>query len=93
MTLAMRPLMSGIRDVSRRRWLIACVLFYLVTTDLARVLLLRQFELGALAGYTGAAFERFFATVSGAVWSIAALAIWTGAPFGAGLRLFSRKDF
>src|SRR5262245_25207937 len=34
MTLAMRLLMSGVRDVSRRRWLIAYVLFYLVTTDL-----------------------------------------------------------
>jgi len=28
--------------------------------DLGRVLLLLQFDLGALAGYTGALFERFF---------------------------------
>lgn len=61
--------------------------------DLARVLLLRQFDLGALAGYTGAAFERFFGTASGTFWSIAALAIWSATPFAIGLRQFSRKDF
>jgi Cu-processing system permease protein len=81
----------ALRDYPLERPLLAAMLANPV--DLARVLLLRQFDLGVLAGYTGAAFERFFGTMSGTVWSIAALAIWTAAPFGAGLRLFSRKDF
>jgi Cu-processing system permease protein len=81
----------ALRDYPLERPLLAAMLANPV--DLARVLLLRQFDLGALAGYTGAAFERFFGTMSGTVWSLAALAIWTAAPFGAGLRLFSRKDF
>ena len=61
--------------------------------DLGRVLLLLQFDLGALAGYTGAVFERFFGGIQGSLWAAAALAAWVGAPFGIGLRLFLRKDF
>jgi Cu-processing system permease protein len=61
--------------------------------DLSRVLLLRQFDMGALAGYTGAAFERFFGTAAGTLWSVAAMTIWSATPFAIGLRQFSRKDF
>ena len=61
--------------------------------DLGRVLLLLQFDLGALAGYTGAVFERFFGGVQGSLWAAAALAVWIVAPFGVGLRLFVKKDF
>jgi Cu-processing system permease protein len=61
--------------------------------DLGRVLLLLQFDLGALAGYTGAVFERFFGGVQGSLWAAAALALWIATPFAIGLRRFVRKDF
>jgi Cu-processing system permease protein len=61
--------------------------------DLARVLLLLQFDLGALAGYTGAVFERFFGAFHGSVWSATTLMVWIALPFAGGLRLFARKDF
>jgi Cu-processing system permease protein len=61
--------------------------------DLARVLLLLQFDLGALAGYTGAVFERFFGAARGSLWSAAALSLWIAVPCAGGFRLFSRKDF
>ncbi len=61
--------------------------------DLGRVLLLLQFDLGALAGYTGAVFERFFGTVQGSLWSAAALSLWVAVPFASSLRQFARKDF
>jgi Cu-processing system permease protein len=80
----------ALRDYPLERPLLAAMLANPV--DLARVLLLRQFDLGALAGYTGAAFERFFGTSSGTVWSVAAIAIWSLTPFAVGLRQFSRKD-
>jgi len=80
-----------LRDYPLERPLLAAMLANPV--DLGRVLLLRQFDLGALAGYTGAAFERFFGTASGTSWSVAALAMWSATPFLIGLRQFSRKDF
>jgi Cu-processing system permease protein len=80
-----------LRDYPLEQPLVAVML--LNPVDLARVLLVLQFDLGALAGYTGAVFERFFGTVQGSVWSGAALLLWIVAPLGAGLRLFARKDF
>ena len=61
--------------------------------DLARVLLLLQFDLGALAGYTGAVFERFFGTAHGSLLAAGALALWVATPWAVGLRQFARKDF
>jgi len=61
--------------------------------DLSRVLLLLQFDLGALAGYTGAVFERFFGAFQGSLWAAAAMTIWIAAPVTIGLRQFSKKDF
>jgi len=79
------------RDYPLERPLLAGMLANPV--DLARVLLLLQFDLGALAGYTGAVFERFFGAFHGSVWSAAALMLWVAVPFAGGLRLFARKDF
>jgi Cu-processing system permease protein len=80
-----------LRDYPLERPLIAGMLANPV--DLARVLLLLQFDLGALAGYTGAVFERFFGAFQGSLWSAGALTLWILAPCAAGLRLFARKDF
>lgn len=61
--------------------------------DLARVLLLLQFDASALLGYTGAVFKSFFTGISGTLVSLAALAAWVAAPIILGLRGFQRKDF
>jgi Cu-processing system permease protein len=61
--------------------------------DLGRVLLLIQLDMGALAGYTGAVFERFFGTIHGSLWSGAALAAWAIVPFLAAMRRFAHRDF
>jgi Cu-processing system permease protein len=61
--------------------------------DLARMVLLLQFDLAALLGYTGAVFQRFFAAAPGAAIAAAALGLWTALPVIAGGRLFNRKDF
>ena len=61
--------------------------------DLARVLLLLQFDLSALMGYTGAVFASFFGGGAGRVIAVAALATWIAVPAWLGTRAFQRKDF
>lgn len=61
--------------------------------DLARVVLLLQFDVSALMGYTGAVFERFFGGAGGIAVAAAALAAWVAAPVVLGLRAFRRRDF
>jgi Cu-processing system permease protein len=84
-------LVIALRDYPLEPSLIAGMV--LNPVDLARVLLLLQFDLGALAGYTGAVFERFFGTTQGSMGAAAALGLWMLAPFVLGLRQFARKDF
>lgn len=71
----------------------AIVLMLLNPVDLARTLLLLQFDVAALMGYTGAVFERFFGSVLGLGLSVGALALWVVMPFMLGLRRFAGKDF
>jgi Cu-processing system permease protein len=61
--------------------------------DLARVLLLLRLDVGALMGYTGAVFERFFGGARGTVLASTMLAFWIAAPIALGARQFRRKDF
>lgn len=61
--------------------------------DLARVLLLLRLDVAALMGYTGAAFERFFAGAAGVAVAFGALAFWIVVPTLAAARRFGRKDF
>ena len=61
--------------------------------DLGRVILLLQFDIAALMGYTGAVFQRFFGTWLGLTVAFGALALWTTLPFLLGLRRFRLKDF
>ena len=61
--------------------------------DLGRVLLLLQFDLSALSGYTGAVFERFFGGQTGVAVAALALLGWTVLPFALALRRFQRKDW
>ena len=68
-------------------------LMLLNPVDLARVVLLLQFDVAALMGYTGAVFERFFGGSAGLAIAGAALLLWIALPAALGLRLFRRKDF
>jgi Cu-processing system permease protein len=61
--------------------------------DLGRVLLLLQFDIAALMGYTGAVFQRFFGDTLGMATATAALLIWVLIPLTIGLRWFRRRDF
>jgi Cu-processing system permease protein len=61
--------------------------------DLARLLLLFQFDVAALLGYTGAVFQRFFGATTGVLIAASALVAWAVLPAAAGRRLFLRKDF
>lgn len=71
----------------------ALAMMLLNPVDLARVLLLLQFDVAALMGYTGAVFERFFGSVLGTGASLGVLTLWALAPFLAGMYWFKRKDF
>lgn len=61
--------------------------------DLGRVLLLLRFDIGALAGYTGAIFARFMGGGVGMTIAIAALGLWVLLPLALGLRRFERRDW
>jgi Cu-processing system permease protein len=71
----------------------AMVATLLNPVDLGRVLLLLQFDVGALAGYTGAIFERFMGGATAMTIAIAALGLWILVPLGVGLRRFERRDW
>lgn len=61
--------------------------------DLARIMILIEFDISALMGYTGAVFNRFFGTAMASVLSASMLSLWLIVPAWTGLRLFSKKDF
>lgn len=60
--------------------------------DLARVLLLMQFDASALMGYTGAVLRRTLTGAAGAALAVAALTAWIAAPGLWAWRIFQRKD-
>ncbi|HEX9894844.1 MAG TPA: ABC transporter permease subunit, partial [Gemmatimonadales bacterium] len=66
---------------------------FLNPVDLGRVLLLFQFDLSALMGYTGAVFERFFSGSVGTALAAGTLLLWTVIPLLLALRRFQRKDW
>jgi len=61
--------------------------------DLARILLILDFDISALMGFTGAVFRQFFGSAQGQIVSVSALAVWVVVPFLLGLRAFGRKNF
>jgi Cu-processing system permease protein len=61
--------------------------------DLARLLLLFQFDVAALLGYTGAVFQRFLGAGTGTAIAAAALIGWAVLPAAIGRRIFQHKDF
>jgi Cu-processing system permease protein len=61
--------------------------------DLARVILLLQFDVSALMGYTGAVFQQFFGGAVGIAIASTALGLWVTLPVALGLRAFRKRDF
>lgn len=61
--------------------------------DLARVLLLLRLDAGAVQGYTGAVFARFFGSALGTAVAAATLVLWAAIPAVLALRTFRRRDF
>jgi len=61
--------------------------------DLGRILMLLQFDIAALMGYTGALFAKFYGDMFGSAVAVLALWTWCAAPVWLGYRAFSKKDF
>lgn len=61
--------------------------------DLARILVLIDFDISALMGYTGALFSQLFGTGRGVAIAGSMLMIWLLVPIWIGERIFRRKDF
>ncbi len=60
--------------------------------DLARILLLLQFDTAALLGYTGAVYQQFFGRGLGQLITAVLLAVWVVVPLGLAVRRFNRMD-
>jgi Cu-processing system permease protein len=61
--------------------------------DLSRILILLRLETAALLGYTGAVFNKFFGTLMGTAFSLAALLLWILIPLLLFLKKVQHKDF
>lgn len=61
--------------------------------DLARIMVMLEFDVSALMGYTGAVFNRFFGTAIGISVASAMLLVWLAIPSWIGLNVFKKKDF
>lgn len=61
--------------------------------DLARVIILMKLDISALMGYTGAIFQNFFGTLTGTLFSVFFLVLWTALPALTALKIFNKKNF
>lgn len=61
--------------------------------DLGRILLMLNFDISALMGFTGAVFQRFFGSGFGMAVSLGVMLMWLAVPMGLAFRVFLRKDF
>jgi Cu-processing system permease protein len=61
--------------------------------DLARIMVLLEFDISALMGYTGAVFRQFFGSGTGIFTASGMLAVWLAVPAWIGVRIFKSKDF
>ena len=59
---------------------------------LSRVLMLMQYDISALMGYSGAIFKNYFGTDWGMVLSGTSIFLWVILPLYSSVRLFSKKD-
>lgn len=68
------------------------VLSMLNPIDLARIVVLLEFDISALMGYTGAVFNRFFGSSLGVIVASLSLALWVAVPLLGGTRKFRKMD-
>lgn len=61
--------------------------------DLGRIVLLMNFDISALMGFTGAVFQRFFGSGAGLAMAMASLLVWLTIPLMLSMRIFLKKDF
>lgn len=61
--------------------------------DLARILVMLQFDVSALMGYTGAVFNRFFGSFWGIGIATASMLVWLVIPLVGAYRRFKKMDF
>jgi Cu-processing system permease protein len=61
--------------------------------DLGRILLMLEFDVSAMMGYTGAVFQQFFSSSMGILVSTGTMIIWIIMPFYLGLKRFVKRDF
>lgn len=61
--------------------------------DLGRILLMLNFDISALMGFTGAVFQRFFGSGFGMAVSLGVMLMWLAVPMSLAFRVFLRKDF
>lgn len=72
---------------------LALALTILNPIDLSRILIVMNFDIAALLGYTGAVFQNFFSTTIGILIAILSLIIWNIIPVVLGVLFFKKKDF
>lgn len=61
--------------------------------DLGRILMLLQFDISAMMGFTGAVFQRFFGSGGGQLLGLLTLTFWLVIPYSIGFRTFNQKNF
>ncbi|MDX1671101.1 MAG: ABC transporter permease subunit [Balneolaceae bacterium] len=61
--------------------------------DLSRIVVLLEYQISALMGYTGAVFNRFFGSSLGVIVAAGCLMLWVSLPAWRGMKLFNKKDF
>jgi len=86
-------LMAGVRLADYPLEGLLLALTFANPVDLARVLLVLQFDVSALMGHTGAVFNRVLGTPLGTSVALAGLATWMVVPGLLALRAFRRRDF
>jgi Cu-processing system permease protein len=72
---------------------IVLVLTALNPVDLARIMIMMKLDITALMGYTGATFQHFFGSITGTLFSLFFLILWTAVPALIALKIFNRKNF
>jgi Cu-processing system permease protein len=61
--------------------------------DLGRIILLIEFDVSAMMGYTGAVFQNFFGSSRGILAAGSSLIFWLMIPLYLGMKKFVKKDF
>lgn len=69
------------------------VLTMLSPIDLARLIVILNFDVSALLGYTGAVYSKFLGSIFGIIIAFTTMIIWIFIPLLLGLKSFTRKDF